>query len=51
MQLHYNYNHNVMLMQVIFIHPLKFDTWHYEDFWINFFKNIDLHHLLWLLMV
>ncbi len=34
MQLHYNYNHNVMLMLLIFIHPLKFDTWHYENFWI-----------------
>jgi len=30
MQLHYNYNHNVMLTLIIFIHPLKFDTWHYK---------------------
>jgi len=54
MQLHYNYNHNVMLMLLIFIHVLKFDTWHYEDFWILKLllkKSIDLHHLLWLLMM
>jgi hypothetical protein len=34
MQFHYKYNHNVMLMLLIFIRPLKFDTSHYEDFWI-----------------
>jgi hypothetical protein len=33
MQFHI-YNHDVMLMLLIYIHPLKFDTWHYEDFWI-----------------
>jgi hypothetical protein len=32
-----HYNHNIMLMLVIFIHPLKLDMWHYEDFWIKFF--------------
>jgi len=32
LQLHYNYNHNIMLMLLIFIHPLEFDTLHYEDF-------------------
>ncbi len=37
MELHYNYSHNVMLTLVIFIHPLKLNTWHYEGFWI-FFK-------------
>jgi hypothetical protein len=50
MQLHYNYSHNVMLTLLIFIHTLKLDMWHYEDFWI-FFWNIDFHHLLWLLRV
>jgi hypothetical protein len=33
MQLHYIYTHNVVLMSLIVIHPLKFDMWHYEDFW------------------
>jgi hypothetical protein len=28
LQFHYNYNHNIMLTLLIFIHPLKFDTWH-----------------------
>jgi hypothetical protein len=32
MQLHYN-NHDVMMMSLIVIHLLKFDTWHYENFW------------------
>jgi hypothetical protein len=31
-QLHYNYTHDVMLMSIIVIHLLKFNTWHYEDF-------------------
>jgi hypothetical protein len=31
MQLPYDYNHNVMLT-LFFIHPSKFNTWHYEDF-------------------
>jgi len=31
------YNHNVTLMLLIFIHRLKFDMWHYQDFWIYFF--------------
>jgi hypothetical protein len=30
MHLPYNYNHNVMLMSS-FIHPPKFNTWHYEN--------------------
>ncbi len=52
MQLHYNYTHDVMLMWLIVIHILKFDTWHYENFWIEFFfQNIDFHCLLWLLMM
>jgi hypothetical protein len=34
MQFHYNYNHNIMLTLVIFIHPLKLEMWHYEVFWI-----------------
>jgi hypothetical protein len=38
MQLTYDYNHNVMLMS-IFIHPSKFNTWHYE-------KNYDLKNIL-----
>jgi hypothetical protein len=33
MKLH-NYNHDIMLTLLIFIHPLKFDMWHYEEFWI-----------------
>jgi hypothetical protein len=36
-----DYNDNVMLTS-FFIHPSKFNMWHYEDFsW--FFKNIDIH--------
>jgi hypothetical protein len=41
MQLHYNYNHNVMWMLLIFIHPLKFDTWHYEDLKF-FYKKFEI---------
>jgi hypothetical protein len=49
MSFHYNYNHKIMLMLLIFINPLKFDTLHYEFFWILIvFGNIDLHHLLWI---
>jgi hypothetical protein len=33
MQLHDNYTHDVMLTSLFVIHLLKFDTWHYEDFW------------------
>jgi hypothetical protein len=33
MWLHYNYTHDVMLMSFIVIHLLKYDKWHYEDFW------------------
>jgi hypothetical protein len=33
MQFHYNYTHDVMLMSLIVIHLLKYDIWHYEDFW------------------
>jgi hypothetical protein len=53
MQLHYNTTHHVMLTPLIVIHLLKFNMWHYEIFWTNyfFFQNIDLHHLLWLLMM
>jgi hypothetical protein len=32
-QLHYNYTYDVMLMSLIVIHLLKYNTWHYEDFW------------------
>jgi len=32
-QLHYNYTHDVMLMSLLVVHLLKFDMWHYEDFW------------------
>ncbi len=32
-QFHYNYTHDVMLMSLIIIYLLKFDMWHYEDFW------------------
>jgi len=49
LQLHYNYNHNIILMLLIFTHPLEFDTQHYEDL-IKFFWSIDFHRLLWLLM-
>jgi len=34
MQLYYNCTHDVMLMSLIVIHLLKYDTWHYEIFWI-----------------
>jgi len=30
-QLHYNYNHNIMLTLIFFIHPLKLNMWHYEN--------------------
>jgi len=40
MQFPYDYNHNVMLTS-FFIHPSKFNTWHYEDF-LWFKKNIDI---------
>jgi hypothetical protein len=33
MQLHYNYTHDVMLMSLIVIHLLKYEKWHYDDFW------------------
>ncbi len=46
MQLPYDYNHNVTLTS-FFIHPSKFNTWHYEDFF-SVFWNIDIHHALWL---
>jgi hypothetical protein len=50
MQLHYNYNHNVILTLVIFIHP-SIKIWHMA-LWKKFdLKKFDLHHLLWLLMV
>jgi hypothetical protein len=49
MQLPYDYNHNVMLMS-FFIHPSKFNMWHYEDF-SCFFWNIDIHHPLWLFVL
>ncbi len=49
MQLPYDYNHNVMLIS-FFIHPSKFNTWHYEVFsW--FFWNIDIHCPLWLFVL
>jgi hypothetical protein len=32
MQLYYSCTHDVMLTLLIVIHPLKFNTWHYEDF-------------------
>jgi hypothetical protein len=40
MQLHYNCTHDVMLTPLIFIHPLKSNTWHYEKNWIYFFFEI-----------
>jgi len=44
-----DYNDNVMLTS-FFIHPSKFNMWHYEDFsW--FFKNIDIHCPLWLFIL
>jgi hypothetical protein len=49
MQFHYNYTHDVMLMSLIVIHLLKFDTWHYEKKWTEFFfffQNINLHRSL-----
>jgi hypothetical protein len=45
----YDYNHNVMLTS-FFIHPSKFNTWHYEDF-LWFFWNIDIHCPLWLFVL
>jgi hypothetical protein len=46
MQLHYNCTHDVMMMSLIVIHLLKFDTWQYENCWTSnlFPQNIDLHH-------
>jgi len=38
MQLHYNCIHDVMLTSLIIIHILKYDIWHYEDFWT--FKKV-----------
>ncbi len=35
MRLPYDYNHNVMLTS-FFIHPSKFNMWHYEDFLVNY---------------
>jgi hypothetical protein len=32
MQLHYNCTHDGMLMSLIVIHLLRFNMWHYEDF-------------------
>ncbi len=49
MQLPYDYNHNVMLIS-FFIHPSKFNTWHYEDL-LWFFWNTDIHHPLWLFIL
>jgi len=49
MQLPYDYNHNVMLTS-FFIHPSKFNMWHYEDFsW--FFWNIGIHYPIWLFVL
>jgi len=53
-QLHYNCTHDVMLMSLIVINLLNFDTWHYEKNWtwkLFSFQNINLHCSLWLLMV
>jgi hypothetical protein len=36
MQFHYNYTHDVMLTSLNVIHLLKFETWHYADFWTFF---------------
>jgi len=47
MQISYDYNYNVMLTS-FFIHSSKFNTWHYEDFMVNFQKSIDIHGPLWL---
>jgi len=49
MHLPHDYNNNIMLTS-FFIHPSNFNTWHYKDFsW--FFKNIDIHHPLWLFIL
>jgi hypothetical protein len=48
-QLPYDYIHNVMLTS-LFIHPSKFNMWHYEDF-LWFFWNIDIHCPLWLFVL
>ncbi len=42
-------SHNVMLMS-FFIHSSKFNTWHYEDFWVTFW-NIDIYYPLWLFIL
>jgi hypothetical protein len=58
MQLNYNYVKTIIvtLMQLIcnyhgdinltsiFIDPLKFDTWHYGDFLVNFFPFSTIHY-------
>jgi hypothetical protein len=49
MQFPHDYNHNVMLRS-FFIHPSKFNIWHYEkNLW--FFWNIDVHCPLWLFVL
>jgi len=45
MELHYKYNHNVMLSLLIFIHPLNLTHGSMKSFGL---KN---EHLLWLLMM
>jgi hypothetical protein len=37
MQVHYNYTHDVMLTSLIVTYLLKFNTWHYGNFWANYF--------------
>jgi len=41
MQLHYKCTHDVMLMSLIIIHLLKYDTWHYD-----FFHKIIIFEIL-----
>jgi hypothetical protein len=50
-QFHYNYIHDVMLTSLNVIHLLKFNMWHYEDFWTFSFQNINLYRPFWLLMM
>ncbi len=52
MQLVCNYYGNIMLMS-FFIDLSKFNTWHYGDFWVNFFLTsiFTIHYDCSIIMV
>ncbi len=49
--IHFQLHPCVMLTSLNVIRLLKFNMWHYEDFWIVFFQNINFYRPLWLLMM